>query len=209
MNAVPRTEVEAERIDAALTEVLERPEFQEPEPNFLTELAGDFIEWLGGLFSSEEAGAVGKAGMDALLILLAALGLLALALLLVEVARSRARGARPDIPLLAPEEVAHRVEELRREARAAESVGDWIRALRLYFFATVVGLGERGDLDYRDAWTNRELFERGSPSPETRELLGPLVTELDRHSFGRRPTDAARVRVFSEACDQLLLRSSG
>ena len=108
-----------------------------------------------------------------------------------------------------PEEVAHRVAELRREARAAEGAGDWIRALRLYFFATVVGLGERGDLDYRDAWTNRELFERGQPSPETRERLGPLVSELDRHSFGGRPTDAARVRVFSETCDHLLKRSSG
>jgi len=208
MNTVQGTGVDAGRIEAALAEVLERPEFQEQEPSFLTELVEDFFEWLGGLFSTEEAGAAAGAGVDALLILLAVFGAMALLLLLVEVARSRARRERPASSLLVPEEVAHRVSELRREARSAEGEGDWIRALRLYFFATVVGLGERGDLDYRDAWTNRELFERGQPTPETRELLSPLVAELDHHSFGGRPTDAAGVQVFSEACDRLLGRSA-
>ena len=201
-------EVSAEQTERALAEVLARPEFQEPEPSFLAELVQDFLEWLGGLLSTEEAGAAGEVGFQALLILLAVFALVVLILLLIEVARSRSRPA-PVLPLVVPAAVARRVDELRREARLAEGEGDWIRALRLYFFATVTGLGERGDLDYRDAWTNRELFERGRPSRETRELLSPLARELDRHSFGERPADAAGVAVFAGACERLLGRSEG
>jgi uncharacterized membrane protein len=101
-----------------------------------------------------------------------------------------------------------RVAELRRRAGEAEAGGDHAQALRLYFWALVVGLGERGALEYRDAWTNRELLERGAPRAEVERVLRPLVPELDRKTFGRVPADADDVRRLSELCDEMLGRAA-
>jgi len=100
--------------------------------------------------------------------------------------------------------IASRVAELRARARAAEAAGEWIEALRLDFFALVVGLGERGDLQYRDAWTNRELLDRGEPRAAVRRELKPVVVRLDAHSFGLLPSGADEVHEFRSFCDRLL-----
>jgi hypothetical protein len=96
------------------------------------------------------------------------------------------------------------VAALRREARAAAGRGDRLAALRLYFRALVIGLSERGELRYRDAWTNRELLERGSPRREVLPLLAPLVPRLDAQSFGREPASAEDVDRLAALCDRLL-----
>ena len=56
--------------------------------------------------------------------------------------------------------------------------------LRFLVLALVLGLGSRGDLEFRDAWTYRELLARGRPSPEANGVLGPLVEELEAKEFG-------------------------
>jgi hypothetical protein len=101
-----------------------------------------------------------------------------------------------------------RVAELRRRAGEAETAGDHAQALRMYFWALVVGLGERGALEYRDAWTNGELLERGAPRAEVERVLRPLVPELDRKTFGRVPADADDVRRMSALCDEMLGRAA-
>ena len=97
-----------------------------------------------------------------------------------------------------------RAEELRLEARSARERGDLLLALRLTFFALVVGLGENGDLVYRPGWTNRELFDRGDPRPEVASTLGPLVAELDARSFGGVPVLASDVDRFEAMCRRWL-----
>ena len=74
----------------------------------------------------------------------------------------------------------------------------------LLAFALVVGLGRRGNLEYRDAWTNRELLARGRPSTEVATLLSPLVDELDRKMFGRDETTAADVERLETLCSRWL-----
>lgn len=88
-----------------------------------------------------------------------------------------------------------------REARAKRAFAD---ALRFYAWALVVGLSERGDLEYRDAWTNRELVERGRPRPEALRVLAPLVPELDAKSFGHEPALEADVERLERLCREHL-----
>ncbi|MFT7487362.1 MAG: hypothetical protein ACI9F9_003223, partial [Candidatus Paceibacteria bacterium] len=88
--------------------------------------------------------------------------------------------------------------------RAAQAAGEFTLALRLYFFALVIGLGERGGLEYNPAWTNRELLERGAPREDVVEALRPLVGQLDAHSFGELPTRPEQVEQFAEVCERLL-----
>jgi len=199
------TQVAEERVTEVLDGVLSRAEFND-EPGVVARILEDFVEWLSEMFggsgpdvdpSTIEAWAQG---------VWISLTVVAGALLLwfwIKVLRSRGRRLAQARSALT-EEVAARVAELRAEAREAQAVGDLTRALRLYFFALVVGLGERGELDYNDAWTNRELLERGEPGERVVTLLRPLVGELDEHSFGRRPTGPAEVRRFAILCEELL-----
>ena len=93
---------------------------------------------------------------------------------------------------------------LRARAAEAQRASEYLLALRLYFLALVVGLSERGDLGYSDAWTNHELLERGEPQDEVRALLSPLVEELDRKAFGRAPVGAADVERLARIVEQML-----
>lgn len=99
--------------------------------------------------------------------------------------------------------LATRLAQLYRAAQESEARGELVEALRLYFFALVVGLGERGDLEYRDAWTNRELLERGDPDATTVAALRPLLTRLDAASFGRQPARLADLRRLEGLCARL------
>lgn len=102
---------------------------------------------------------------------------------LAQTARLRRREAEEE-QLVSGIPLEERLRSLRAEAAAAKAAGDLRLALRTNLFALVVGLGRRGDLVYRDAWTQRELLARGRPSRAVRELLEPLVRELEPKEFG-------------------------
>ncbi len=197
--------VPPERAQEVLDGVLGRTEFQEPE-TYGMQLMREVLEWFGDLFSGIGGSidpALVEGGLRVLWILAVALSGLGLVSYALALWRSRSpRAARGEGEGL--DALDLRVAELRREARRAQEAGERTRALRLYFLALVVGLGARGELDYDDAWTNRELLERGHPSPEVRRLLAPLVGELDAHSFGGRPTADEEVRRFALLCERML-----
>lgn len=86
-----------------------------------------------------------------------------------------------------PGGVREKVEGLLARAREARGAGDRLLALRLSFAAYVIGLSRRGDLDFRESWTNRELALRGAHTPALRDALVPLVDELDPLVYGGRP----------------------
>jgi type VI protein secretion system component VasK len=102
------------------------------------------------------------------------------------------------------ESVAARVSRLLAEARSAESAGDHRLALRLYFWALVVGLSGKGRIEYRDAWTGREMLERTHLASQLAEQLRPLVREVDSFSFGGGAVAAEDSARMAAACREWL-----
>lgn len=196
--------VAAHTVRTKIDEILARPEYHPRENPLLAwfeKVWSKILDALSGLFgiSSHAAGNM--------MLVLVYVGLAALVVLLVvSVLRRRGAVAKSSAkPAVDPEvQRALRVQDYLQRARAAEKAGDLVLALRLYFTALVVALGERGDLEYRDAWTNRELLERGEPRPEVAEILRPLVPGLDAKSFGREPAEPADVARMSRLCEQVL-----
>lgn len=191
-----------EAIDAALERALARPELREKGDALARWLQG-FIEWLAEVFDFGFGRPAADVGARVLLWLVLAGLVVGLGALLLRLAREHTP-ARRALPAGGQAQVAARVAELRARARAAEAAGDWLGALRLHFFALVVGLGQRGDLEYRDAWTNRELLLRGEPSAELAATLFPLVRELDERSFGSLVAGPEDVRRFAAVSERML-----
>lgn len=190
-------------VSEALERALARPELASGgDP--LSRLVEDLVEWLAEILEwGLPPGAPQVAAQVALWVVLGLLAAL-LVVLLLRLGRDALPELRRQGGAVSAVHVQRRVAELRARARAAEAKGEWVEALRLDFFALVVGLGQRGDLEYRDAWTNRELLARGEPSPALAQVLAPLVHELDARSFGGLGADRADVRRFASVCERLL-----
>lgn len=183
--------VRAEEVARAVDEAATRQARERSSP--LTE----FFEWLFEHLGFE---AVTRTWEVALWILLAILSLF-LAFGLARIVRDARRFARPrGDGLPAEEPVAARVLDLRREAQRARAAGDYRLALQHQLFALILGLGGRGDFEYRDGWTNRELLSRGRPSKEANAVLAPLVEELEPKEFGDDPVHARDVDRLEELC---------
>jgi hypothetical protein len=197
-----------EEVARALEDVLARPEFSDEVPwwqrvlDRIGEGIDEVWEWLfGDLFEDVELPGAPD-NLEAILTwVLFGLALVALGWIVFRYARNLPTAARKRRLAV---EASQQVRELRRRAGEARQAGDLRLALRLTFFALVVGLGRRGTLEYRDAWTNRELLARGRPSPDVSTLLAPLVDELDRKMFGRDETTAADLERLESLCSRWL-----
>ena len=195
-----------QEVDAAVERVFLDPRFGEPK----TSLLDDFFKWLAELLDGLFGGlGLGGASPDVIATLVyGSLFLVAMGLLFLlgsALLRARRQGTE-DLGLdeIRALRLRKRVDELMAGARRAHADGDLLLALRLYFFALVVGLGDQGELAYNDAWTNRELLERGDPSPQVTRELRPLVGELDSMSFGERPIREDDVAQFEGLCRRWL-----
>lgn len=195
-----------EDVRSTLEAIFAREEFG-PQSSWLAEqwekLLETLGEWLEDLFGLTDP-ATNRTIVIALLALVAAVILAAIVVRIVRWARERELA--PAAQSLGPraDRRAASVAALRREARAASARGDPVAALRLLFRALVLGLSERGELEYRDAWTNRELFERGAPRRDVAPILAALVPRLDAQSFGHEPAGPEDVERLSSLCDRLL-----
>lgn len=185
----------SEEVEDAVQAVLGRPEFDD-SPGWFMRL----LDWIGGLFEGISPAAESAMGrvVQGLLFLLVALLLILVVLLFLRLVKklvARERGTEA-----AAVRVARRVDELMAKAREVRAAGDHARALRYLLLALVVGLGQRGDLRFRDSWTNRELLDRGEPKPRVRALLAPLIDELEAKEFGREPVTPADIDRLEDLC---------
>lgn len=190
--------IPAEQVRARVDEVLQRGEFQWDRKS----LGERLLDWLADTFDLPSLPA-SLSGLEWVL----AVPLAVLAVWLgVKLARVlRAAAVEQSAERIADSNLlAARVAAALEGARTAREAGDRTLALRLYFLALVLGLGGRGDLDYRDTWTNRELLERGQPSPQAAAVLAPLVADLDAQVFGGAPTSDADVDYLADLCARWL-----
>lgn len=202
----PRQNLPGAQVRETVEEVLSAPAYRDSDGNPILRAIEEFFGWIFGLldgFGLETPEGTLEAGVRLLWIVIFLVVVVFFGRVLILHLRARAEQSSVD-RASAADELASRVASLREEAREAHAAGDYTLALRLYFFALVIGLGQRGELEYNRAWTNRELLERGEPQPEIAQLLGPLVAELDAHSFGHVPTGAPQVRRFADLCERLL-----
>jgi len=194
-----------EDVRSTLESVFARDEFGEHR-SWIAEqwvkLFDQLSEWFRDLFGIVDP-AVNALLVKVLLGLLAAAILAAIAVRILRWARGRAPAVPPQ---RAEGRRAASVAALRAEARAAAARGDRVAALRLLFRALVLGLSQRGELEYRDAWTNRELLERGAPPRDVAPVLAALVPRLDAQSFGHEPAVAEDVERLAALCDRFLGR---
>jgi len=195
----------AEEVRAALERAYAHPELAPDEP-------GLFERGLEALFDALPSF---DADPAAAWTLLAVVGV-ALALLggwlVVRLLASAtpARGAdEPAGGAGAPLDVGARLAELRARAAAARRAGDLRLALRLSFFALLVALSRRGDLELREAWTHREMLARGRTSARARAALEPWLGELDAKLFGPRDVTADDLEWFDGLSARLLEREAG
>ena len=192
---------ETSRVDPAavqreLDAILGRSEFH-PEEGRLDGIADFLSSIFDTVVSPEQAIEIAWA-VALVLALLVSVFLVARALKLRRLPRVAVAGAAT------PAERRRDVEALRRAAAEARAAGDLRGALRLTWFALVVGLGQRGSLAYHAAWTNRELLERGDPEPTVRALLEPVLVEIEAKEFGHEPTTERDVEQLDELCQRTL-----
>jgi len=193
-----------QEVKDALERVMGRAGFVPEEQGWFGRTLENFVKWLNEVFDIRP-GVVGDLFATLLYVLL---GLLIAWLVwlvvrsIVDARRARARALAALPP--PPETLAARLARLLAEARAAESAGDHLRALRLYFWALVVGLSQRGELAYRDAWTAREMLARGRAGADVRARLEPLVREIDGKSFGNEPCNAQDSARLAAVCREFL-----
>lgn len=192
--------IAAEEIRSKLSEILQRPEFQPQQESWLGKVLDWFLGWLN--LELPDTGAFQIAVLFIVAVLIG--GLLGWWIVRLVPPRGRSGRATAGAPLAAGADVGRRVSALLAEARAARARGDLPLALRLFFFALVVGLGRAGDIEYHDAWTNRELLRRGCPAPQLARSLEELVRELDLKGFGRVPTVEGDVDRLEALCKRML-----
>ncbi len=197
-DSIPRGEVAA-----MVQDVLARREFGQGES-----MIEELVAWVAARFESGGAIEAGQFLFALVVSLLVGVPLYLLARF-VAAGRLRHAGAEDGQDGAGGPTIAQRVRELRRQARAARERGERRVALRKLLFALVLGLGERGDLQYRDAWTNRELLRRGRPAPEVERFLAPLVVELEAKEFGREAATEADLDRLESICDRALGAAEG
>jgi len=188
--------VPRERVADGIRSVLARERFQDERSILEDFLQALFEEHPGGLATAGEVAARVLLGVLIALVLYA----------LYRLVRARLAARRGDGPggATAVRETASA--RLFADARAARARGELRLALRLAFLALVVGLGERGDLRYHDAWTYREILRRGRPGRAAHEVLAPLVRELEAKEFGRELPSEDDVDRLEALCRRHLAR---
>lgn len=135
---------------------------------------------------------------------LGALALVAVVVMLL----LRLRSGKAHDPAVAAEEdpLERRARWIREQlalAQAAEARGDWHAALRGFWGALVVGLGQSRQLAFRPGWTCREMLARsidaGRRSSAT-EPVAALLPRVEAMEFGDVPAGPEVVGEVAGLC---------
>jgi len=189
---------ETAEVERVVERVYARPEFTEDERT----LMDDFMDWISEQFDLDvdpsAAGGLLDGGMRFVLVLIG----IALVWLLLRFARDYMRQrSKLRTDALAEKLAVHtKVRELYRGSLRARAAGDYRLAVRLGLFALVTGLGMNGALEYRDAWTYREILKYGLPDVSILRLLSELVDQLEAKEFGDEPVSEADLDQLEALC---------
>ncbi|MFO0809515.1 MAG: DUF4129 domain-containing protein [Gemmataceae bacterium] len=184
--------VPPDQVRRAVDEVFKRPEFGEQVNWWLIALKPliAFFRWLGTLSS-----------VDPILFWVIFIGSLLLLVLMILLIVFQLRSAfatssrRPGAKAAAAER-ARRSAECRALATDCAARGDYTEAVRQLFLSLVYLYDEKGRINFRQAYTNREYLGLLDDQRDARAGLQLFVDALDDHWYGQSPTD----RSLYEAC---------
>ena len=194
------TRSDAAAVKASAQAVLARPEFaSDPPPP--PSLADRLAAWLDRLFRHRSTPTPNAPNVNpniilGILIVIAAAAFAVLVAVLVQAIGRRERRARP---LALDEEEAVLVEardndSLLALAEQQAKRGDYRRAFRLVYLASLVALDTNGVLRFDRSRTNWEYLRalRASGRGDVYTALTPLTREFDQVWYGFAPTDASQ-----------------
>ena len=195
-------------VKASAREVLARPEFASdppPPPSFVDKIA----EWLDKLFQPRAAPTTTAApNINPYVIrgILIAIAVAAFAVLVAVLVQAIGRREARAKPLALDEEEAVLVEARDKDSLLALAEqqakdGDYRRAFRLVYLASLVALDTNGVLHFDRSKTNWEYLRalRASGRGDVYTALTPLTREFDQVWYGFAPTDAGQyARALSQ-----------
>lgn len=115
-------------------------------------------------------------------------------------ARTEAEVAQEDLRLARERWVLAQLEA----ARAAEARDDWHAALRAYWGALVVGLGQSRVLAFRPGWTCREMLARTLSEGAPVAPVAALLPRVEAMEFGHAAVGPGVVGEVADLCRELL-----
>jgi hypothetical protein len=204
--------VDSERADALLDDVLARDEFQpEPDedesPSIMSRILGwvnrqveSFFSWLDDILSGQ-----GGEGSPAS-VALAVIGVLAIVGIVAFAVRSVRESMTPGVTRLGEghAEEHYTSAQARAEAERLFAAGEYRAALRLLYLATLIRWEEAGRLRFDRSLTNREVVGRVTLQGDAAllEQLTPLVDRFDRVWYGGAPCTSADYTSFAALADR-------
>jgi hypothetical protein len=198
---LPRAPLEPGAPDARdlLIDELSNPAYAEALPTWFDLLSQAVLDWFLSLFDREVAGPPGL-GLVIVLLIIAALIAVAIAVYGIP---ARRRSSRL-IDDLFGEADRRRARELRRDAEAAASRGDWAAAIADRFRAIARALDERTIVSVHPGTTEHDVARRaGGAFPTHADELGRAADVFDAVRYLGRPGDEQQYQAVARLDDQL------
>lgn len=180
--------------EARLQALLARPPFAQPQPRSEPTWLDRFFDWLFDLFDrmftpiSQTTSEYGS-GISWLVVVV---GLIIISIVLTVWLRGLRRTLVPIAQLPDDDPEANLSADMaNRQASDLARSGDYRRATRMLYLATLLWLDEHKRLRYDRALTNREYLDHLDQDPTLREELRPVVETFDRVWYGNIPLDAS------------------
>lgn len=185
---------------AALRDILGRPPFAANRSgNWLTDIVDRLREFLSRLFNNTARGIF---EIRDLFVLAGVLLVVVVVTFLIRnlrrnlVSEEALPGDGPGARGLSPAEVLN-------EAEQWIAAGDYRRAVRQLYLATLLMLDRRGKLKFDAALTNREYLCQTSTDSRTTAALEPIVETFDRIWYGFEPLSAQELDTFRQQVERV------
>lgn len=184
---------------STLDDILSRPPFDQPDsepPGWLADLINWLLEQLGRVAGPAIQG--GAAGGNAISWGFAVVGIVLILVVIFFWVRGLRRLKVAELAAQEDPEATLTSAEAVQQASGLARDGDYRRAVRYLYLASLIWLDERGAMRYERTLTNREHLARLADQPHLREQLRPVVDTFDRVWYGSEQLDAESFAAYEQ-----------
>ncbi len=178
-----------------LRDILSHPPFvTETSRNWLAQLIDAILDFINRLFNNTAQGVYDM--RDVFVVG----GVILVVVVLVYFARALRRNLVSEqvLPPVKVDEEARTPSEAFNLAQQFVHAGDYRRAVRQMYLATLLLLDQRGKLKYDPTLTNREYLREASLDAHTLSVLAPIVDIFDRTWYGFEPISREEFETYRQ-----------